>query len=105
MLITIEDHLLEKVAADNWEYYGKYPYPTEVLKSFKKRVFQIRQAKNSNDLRSIKSLHFEKLKEPKYKGKYSIRLNRAYRLIFRIEDVKGEKMEIVCIEEINNHYS
>jgi hypothetical protein len=28
--------------------------------------------------------------------------NKAYRLIFRIEN--KERIEIICIEEINNHY-
>ncbi|WP_419788780.1 hypothetical protein HDF24_25970 [Mucilaginibacter sp. X4EP1] len=50
-------------------------------------------------------MHFEKLKEKKYEGKYSIRLNKAYRLIFRIENETGSRIEIVCIEEISNHYS
>jgi proteic killer suppression protein len=105
MQVTIEDHFLGEVATYDSAYEGRSQYPIEVLKAFKKRLFQIREAKNSSDLRSIKSLHFEKLKEPKYKGKYSIRLNKAYRMIFRIENVKGEKVEIICIEEINNHYS
>jgi proteic killer suppression protein len=91
--------------ADSKKVYGKSPYPIEVLKAFKKRLFQIEQANNTADLRNIKSLHFEKLKEPKYKDKYSIRLNDAYRLIFRIENNQISRLEIICIEEINNHYS
>ena len=105
MVVRIEDRFLGEVA-NNEKVYGKSPYPDEVLKAFKKRVFQIKQAKNTADLRSIKSLHFEKLKEKKYEGKYSIRLNIAYRIIFRIENHEGNsRLEIICIEEINNHYS
>lgn len=105
MVVKIEDHFLGEVANSN-KVNGKSPYPDEVLKAFKKRVFQINQAKNTADLRNQKSLHFEKLKEKRYEGKYSIRLNIAYRIIFRIENSEGSnRIEIICIEEITNHYS
>jgi proteic killer suppression protein len=105
MVVKIEDRFLGEVANSN-KVYGKSPYPVEVLKAFKKRVFQIKSARNTNDLRDIKSLHFEKLKGKEYEGKYSIRLNIAYRIIFRIENYEGSnRLEIICIEEINNHYS
>lgn len=105
MQVKIEDHFLGEVANSN-QGYGKSPYPIEVLNAFKKRVFQIKSVKNTADLRNFKSLHFEKLKEKKYEGKYSIRLNKAYRIIFRIENYEGNnRIEIICIEEISNHYS
>ncbi|RYE23577.1 MAG: hypothetical protein EOP42_23130 [Sphingobacteriaceae bacterium] len=104
MQLIIEDHFLGEVVTNN-KQIGKSPYPTEILKAFKKRIFQINQAKNTADLRQNKSLHFEKLKEPKYEGKYSIRLNIAYRIIFRINTDQNSRLEILYIEEINNHYS
>ena len=104
MQVKIEDHFLGEVANYN-KVPGKSPFPDEVIKAFKKRLFQMRQANSTADLRTIGSFHFEKLREKKYDGKYSIRLNKAYRLIFRIENEKGSRIEIVCIEEINNHYS
>lgn len=105
MLVKIEDPFLGDVVNIN-KVYGKSPYPHEVLEAFKRRVSQIKQAKNTADLRSTKSFHFEKLKEKKYEGKYSIRLNIAYRVIFRIENYEGNnRLEIICIEEISNHYS
>jgi proteic killer suppression protein len=104
MQVIIEDHFLGEVATYN-KVTGKSPFPDEVIKAFKKRLYQIRQAKNTADLRMIKSLHFEKLKGKKYEGKYSIRLNISYRLIFRIENNEISRLEIICIEEINNHYS
>lgn len=104
MEIKIEDHFLSEVANHN-RVIGKSPFPDEVIKTFKKRLYQIQQAKNTADLRMIKSLHFEKLKGKKYEGKYSIRLNISYRLIFRIENNEISRLEIICIEEINNHYS
>ena len=104
MQVKIEDNFLG-VVANYDKITGKSPYPAEVIKAFKKRLFQIRQAENTGDLRKIGSLHFEKLKGKEYDGKYSLRLNISYRMIFRIENEQGSKIEIVCIEEINNHYS
>jgi len=106
MQLNIEDHFLGEVAGKKLEELkGKLPYPFEVLKAYKKRIYQISQAKNTADLRQIGSLHSEKLKEARYEGKYSIRLNKAYRMIFRIENNDITRLEIICIEEINNHYS
>jgi len=104
MQVIIEDRFLGEVA-DYGKAHGKSPYPIEVLTAFRKRLSQIKQANNTADLRNIKSLHFEKLKGKEYEGKYSIRLNIAYRLIFRIENDESSRLEIICIEEINNHYS
>jgi len=104
MQVIIEDHFLGEVANYN-KVTGKSPFPDEVIKAFRKRLYQIKQAKSTADLRMIKSLHFEKLKGKKYEGKYSIRLNISYRLIFRIENNEISRLEIICIEEINNHYS
>jgi proteic killer suppression protein len=106
MQLKIEDHFLGEVAVKELKQLkGKLPYPVEVLQAFKKRIYQISQAKNTADLRQIGSLHFEKLKEARYEGKYSIRLNKAYRMIFRIENNEISRLEIICIEEVNNHYS
>ena len=103
MQLVIEDYFLGEVAKGN--VTGKSPYPVEILKAFKRRIFQIQQARNTADLRQNKSLHFEKLKGKEYDGKYSIRLNIAYRIIFRIDENKVSKSEIICIEEITNHYA
>lgn len=102
MQVQFDDHFLGEVASKKG-YKGKLPFPSEVAIKFKQRIFQISKAVNMQELRNIKSFHFEKLKEKKYEGRYSIRINQAYRIIFRI--VEDGKVEIICIEEISNHYS
>lgn len=67
---------------------------------FVKRVFQMQQASNTTDLRKIKSLHFEKLEGSNLH--YSIRVNIGWRIIFRIG--KDGMVEVLYIEELNNHY-
>lgn len=105
MQLKIEDRFLDEVAEKELqEIKGKLPYSYEVLLAFKERIAYIKAAKDTMQLRKFKSWHFEKLKEPKYLGKYSMRLNRAYRIIFRIEH-NEVKLEVICIEEINNHYA
>ncbi|TDQ08538.1 type II toxin-antitoxin system RelE/ParE family toxin [Pedobacter metabolipauper] len=103
MRVIIEDkQLCMLIEQDN--QLGKQKFPSEIIKQFQKRILQIVQARDTQDLRAIKSLHFEKLKQHKYEGKYSIRINRSYRIIFRI-DIEEKTVEILVIEEINNHYS
>lgn len=102
MNIKIEDPYLAHIAKDE-PLTGKQKFSEEVTLIFKRRLFQIRAAGNTLEIRENKSFHFEKLKEKRYKDKYSIRLNRAYRLIFSID--KQDNLEIIYIEEISNHYS
>ena len=102
MTIQFKDRDLEEIAKDQ-PLSGKQRYSEDVIKLFKRRLFQIANALNTQDLRNNKSLHFEKLKEKRYEGKYSIRLNKAYRIIFAID--KQGNFEIIMIEEISNHYA
>jgi proteic killer suppression protein len=100
MQVIIHDRFLGEVANQT---HGKLPFPSEVATVFRMRLNQIMQAQSTQDLRNLKSLHFEKLKEKRYKDKYSIRINKSYRIIFRIDINNG--VEIIGIEEISNHYS
>ena len=56
---------------------------------------------NENDLRRLKSLHFEKLKGDRV-PQYSMRLNAQFRLIFEIE--KGEQGNTLVILGIENYH-
>jgi len=79
---------------------GAEDYPDFIVNSFFRKISQIKRAKNENDLRALKSNHFEKLK-----GKdnlYSIRLNDQYRLEFSILESSEKEL---FIKRISNHYS
>ena len=104
MRVIIEDEYLASLFA-NGRSSGKPKFNVEVERGFIKRILQINNAANTNDLRNIKSLHFEKL-SGYLEGKYSIRVNIGFRIVFRIEkDGNNMRLEIICIEELNNHYS
>lgn len=84
-----------------YEGDGTAHYPAPVVKAFFKKMQQIVDASNENDLRAMKSNHFEKLKGET--NKYSIRLNQGYRLIFTLK--KNKNTNTLDIVEISNHYS
>lgn len=79
---------------------GSERYPQGVAEAFIKRVRSIEAAMDERDLRAFKSLHFEKLQGEK--DRYSVRLNKAWRLILTLE--KDNDGNIVVIIEINKHY-
>lgn len=79
---------------------GSEKYPKGVVEIFVRRVRTIEGIKDERDLRALKSLHFEKLKGER--NKYSIRLNRRWRLILTFEKKKNGKL--VVLIEINQHY-
>ncbi len=104
MRVIIEDEYLVSLYSTG-KSVGKPRFNQKIEQAFIKRIIQIEQAQNTNNLRSLKSLHFEKL-SGNLEGKYSIRVNLAFRIVFRIEkDGNDTRIEIICIEELNNHYS
>lgn len=104
MKVIIEDVYLAELYK-NGKSEGKPKFNIEIELGFIKRVAQMEQAENTNTLRLLKSLHFEKLSGD-LDGKYSVRVNRAFRIIFRVEkDGHNIKLQVICIEDLNNHYS
>lgn len=82
---------------------GATRYPPGVVDAFFEKLFVIQSARDENDLRAIKSLHFEKLQgERGLRGERSIRLNRQFRLILRLET--DEHGKLVCIISIEDYH-
>ena len=89
------------------EIKGKQNYPEGVIKQFKVKILILVSIKNISELRAFRSLRFKKLQEKKYEGKYSIRLNRQYRLVFeQIKEKTTDKimLQVLLIHEISKHY-
>ena len=80
---------------------GGERYPPEVVEAFFDKMAVIAGASHENDLRALKSLHFEKLKgERGNRGEHSIRLNKQFRLVFIIDaDDRGKFLHILDIED------
>jgi toxin HigB-1 len=79
----------------------KYKIDDNVKKKFFMRIQQIEASVDINDLCKAPSLCFEKLEG--YDNRYSIRLNKKWRLEFNIKrenEISGD----VIILELSNHY-
>lgn len=79
---------------------GKQKIPVAVVRQYQKKVNILISISELNELKRFNSLNFEALKGDK-KGLYSIRLNKQYRLLFKIN--KNGELEIIIIE-ISKHY-
>ena len=82
-----------------------YRYPEELLNQFRKTIRKLQSGSNIGELKSFKSLNYEKLKG-NLKGKCSARINKQYRLILEeiINPLNKDSVEILAIEEISKHY-
>jgi proteic killer suppression protein len=79
---------------------GTERYPSEVVSAFFRRVELIQNATDERDLRALKGVRFEKLRGS---DRYSMRLNRQWRLEFAFERPHGTDKAAVIIE-ISKHY-
>jgi proteic killer suppression protein len=75
--------------------------PVAVISSYRRKVVQLKAAPDERTLRNLKALHYEKLKGDR-EGQRSIRLNEAWRAIFRLDESSSSpRIEML---EITNHY-
>ncbi len=79
-------------------------YPPEVVDGFVEVMSFIRAAVDERDLYALKGFHFEKLKGARGKaGERSLRLNKQWRLIVKVEqDSQGK---LILILDIEKHYN
>jgi toxin HigB-1 len=78
---------------------GAEAYPEAVVRAFFEVMVIIEAISDERSLYAIKSLHFERLKG-KRKFEQSIRLNKQWRLIVRLEkDKEGKYLVILDLED------
>ena len=71
----------------------------ELTRQFRKKVFALHQAPDERTIRNLKSLHYEKLKGGRAEER-SIRLNKQWRLILRLEtDSQGKLVVVIAIDD------
>ena len=89
---------------DKWlqDFYLENKYNKKIAAEIKNRLFRklqlIDDATCDIDLRSPPSNHLEKLKG-KLAGQHSIRVNKQWRLVFKLPDEYGEAQDI----NLDNH--
>lgn len=101
MTIKIENQALAEIYQDIDK--GKSKYSATVKKTFRKAIKMLKNADDIAQIRKIRGLNFEALKGD-LKGKYSVRVDKKYRIILRIEKDKILVEDIVAIEDLTNHY-
>lgn len=75
-----------------------YKLDASIIKAYRKKVQILSAASDLNDLKQLKSLHLEKLKQ--LQPYYSIRLNSQWRLIIQIQKANDETtIEIIDIRD------
>jgi proteic killer suppression protein len=94
MLVHFRDEQLRLLYIG--EDHGRQDFAVEVNRAYRKVVGLIHAAKDERDLRSMKSLHFEKLTGTRI-GQHSMRLNLKWRLIVELTTDRPKKIWIVEI--------
>lgn len=80
---------------------GSKKYPPAVVTAFFDVMATVVAAVDERDLYAIKSLHFEALKGDRA-GEHSVRLNKQFRLILRIE--ADEPGNVIVVIEIADYH-
>ncbi|RZK72104.1 MAG: addiction module killer protein [Pedobacter sp.] len=101
MIVSFDNDYLEPLY-EGQEVKGKPRFSQSVIKSFITKVNILKYVDNSHGLRAYRSLNFEKLEGNE--NLYSIRIDRRYRLEFRLESYGVTLLEMVVIEDLTNHY-
>lgn len=102
MIVKFENDYLENLYTGE-QLKGKPKYNDSVIRKFKKVILILKNVESSVELAEFRGLNFEALKGKK-KGLYSVRVDIAYRLEFKLENDIIQLTEIAIIEELSNHY-
>ena len=98
MEVEFDDDDLDRLETDVHFTAG---HAQEVVRAYRKRMQQIRAARDERDFMHVKSLHFEKLKGNR-QGQHSVRLNLQWRLILEIRG--GHPCKVIGIVEIVDYH-
>jgi toxin HigB-1 len=98
MIVKFSNKYLEQLFTDQ-PVKGKPQFSDQVIMKFKKTILIMKNVQNSIELSQFRSLSFEALKGDK-KGLYSVRVDKGYRLEFRLTK---DTIEIAHVEKLSNH--
>ena len=103
MLIQFENAYLEKLF-EGKAVPRKPRYSSDVIAKFKKAILKLQFIDSFSELSRHKGLNFESLKGD-YKGYFSVRVDRSYRLILSVDKAGAvEITEVLTVHDLNNHY-
>jgi len=98
MIIEFRSRRLRKCYESHRE--AQRAWGREVAVNYIKRIDLLQAIHELEDLAAFPQLHYEALTGDRL-GRHSIRLTGMMRLIFSL---RGERLEIIRIEEVSKHY-
>ncbi|MDR3189375.1 MAG: type II toxin-antitoxin system RelE/ParE family toxin [Prevotellaceae bacterium] len=104
MVVYFEKEYLRELYETGRTTDKKHRFQPDVAAKYRKRIKTLEDAARIEDLFAINSLSYEVLKGDKA-GISSIRVNKQYRIEFKVSDNDVEPWVTVCnILELSNHY-
>jgi toxin HigB-1 len=98
MEVTFRTRKLEKEYLDHRK--ADQAYGEQIARLYIHRIKIIKQTRDLEELQKLPGLCCHPLKA-NLRGLWAIKLTGFYRLIFSLA---GDRLEIVCIEEVSKHY-
>lgn len=104
MLVTFEEAYLRELFEQGYCSDKKHRYQPLIIKTYRRRIEQLRAAPRPETLYQLNSLNFEALKGDRA-GRFSVRVNNKYRIEFTLNTDSENPVLTVCnIVELSNHY-
>lgn len=104
MVVEFEKEYLSELYYEGKCSDKKHRFQPQVIRNYVKRIVILAEALNVEALYPLNSLNYEVLTGVK-KGISSIRIDKQYRLEFKISTMDSEPIITVCsIIDITNHY-
>ncbi len=104
MFIEFDKEYLRELFEKGKTSDKKHRFQPEVVRGYNKCIMFLRRAKCVEELFPINSLNYEVLSGDKA-GISSVRINKKYRLEFRVKEEGSDYIITVChILDISNHY-
>jgi proteic killer suppression protein len=101
MIVEFEDEYLLDLYRGKPK--GKPRYQAAIIKQYRKTVGVLQMVSSIQELRSFKSLNFEAL-SGKLQGLFSVRVNKQYRILFKVKDEQVQIEKVISITELSKHY-
>ena len=104
MVIEFEKEYLSELNYEGKCSDKKHRFQPHVIRNYVKRIVVLAEALNVEALYPLNSLNYKVLSGVK-KGVSSIRINKQYRLEFKVSITDSEPIITICsIIDITNHY-
>lgn len=104
MVVTFEETYLRELFEQGSCSDKKHRYQPQIVKTYQRRIEQLRAAPRPETLYQLNSLNFEALIGDK-SGLFSIKVNNQYRIEFTLDKDSENPILTICnIVELSNHY-